>query len=346
MNETPRAGNLAVPRTPTARVALVGLGPIGIEVGRAVQARAGVEILGAADPAPDKAGRRLGEILGGEAPFPVAASARALYDETATRRGKGDVVLLCTGSRLESVAPQIEEAAEAGFHVVSTCEELSFPELHHADLTRRIDEKAKRHGVAVLGTGVNPGLVMDRLALAAASACVRVEKLKVTRVVDAAKRRGPLRAKVGAGLSKEEFEAGVAARKLGHVGLSESAAMIAVGLGFPIDEISETIEPVLASVETDGVAPGRVLGLHQIARVRAAGEVHVELDLTMAVGEKAFDRIEIVGDPPVNLMVEGGFHGDRATVGCVVNAIPFVVQAPAGVQTVVTLPLFGLLPQR
>jgi 4-hydroxy-tetrahydrodipicolinate reductase len=331
----------------TARVALVGLGPIGIEVGRALLGRPGIEILGSADPAPDKAGRPLGEVLGGgDAPFPVAPSARALYIVTGPARGRRDVVLLCTGSRLESVASQIEEAVDAGFHVVSTCEELSFPDLKHAELAARLDSKAKERGVAVLGTGVNPGLVMDRLALSAASACVTVEKLKVTRVVDAAKRRGPLRAKVGAGLSKEEFEAGVAARKLGHVGLSESAAMIAVGLGFPIDEITETIEPVVAAKETDGVAPGRVLGLHQIARVRAAGDTKVELDLTMAVGESAFDRIEIQGDPPVNLVVEGGFHGDRATVGCVVNAIPFIVQAPAGVQTVVTLPLFGLFPQQ
>jgi 4-hydroxy-tetrahydrodipicolinate reductase len=330
-----------------ARVALVGLGPIGVEVTRAVLGRPGIEILGAADPAPDKAGRPLGELIGADAPFSIAATASALYSESRGRRGQQDVVLLCTGSRLESVAPQIEEAVEAGFHVVSTCEELSFPGLRHADLTRRIDEKAKERGVAVLGTGVNPGLVMDRLALAAASACVNVEKLKVTRVVDAAKRRGPLRAKVGAGLSRDDFEAGVAARKLGHVGLSESAAMIAVGLGLPIDEISETIEPVLAATETDGVGAGRVLGLHQIARVRAAGEIQVELDLTMAVGVgRAFDRIEIQGDPPVNLTVEGGFHGDRATVGCVVNAIPFVIAAPPGVQTVVTLPLFGLLPQR
>jgi 2,4-diaminopentanoate dehydrogenase len=329
-----------------ARVALVGLGPIGVEVARAVLGRPGVEILGAADPAPDKAGRPLGELVPGASPTPVAPSARALYSLSAPGRTRRDVVLLCTGSRLESVAPQIEEAVEAGFHVVSTCEELSYPGLHHADLARRIGEKAKLHGVAVLGTGVNPGLVMDRLALSAASACVTVEKVKVTRVVDAAKRRGPLRAKVGAGLSKEEFESGVASRKLGHVGLTESAAMIAAGLGFPIDEISETIEPVLADRETEGVAAGRVRGLHQIARVRAMGEIKVELDLTMAVGEKGFDRIEIQGDPPVHLTVEGGFHGDRATVGCVVNAVPFVVQAPVGVHTVVTLPLFGLLPQQ
>jgi hypothetical protein len=333
-----------------ARVALVGLGPIGVEVARAVLGRPGIEVLGAADPAADKAGKDLRALLkmeGGDAPFPIAASARELYAKSAATRGKRDVVLLCTGSRLESVAPQIEEAVEAGLHVVSTCEELSFPDLRHAGLARSLDAKAKDHGVAVLGTGVNPGLVMDRLALTTASACVTVEKLKVTRVVDAAKRRGPLRAKVGAGLSREEFERGVAERKLGHVGLSESAAMIAVGLGIPIEEIFETIEPVLALSETDGVAEGRVLGLHQIARVRAAEEVKVELDLTMAVGvAEAFDRIEIQGDPPVNLTVTGGFHGDRATVGCVVNAIPFIVASPPGVQTVVSIPLFGLLPQK
>jgi len=333
-----------------ARVALVGLGPIGVEVARAVIGRPGIEVLGAADPAPEKAGQDLRSLLqtgGGDVAYPIAPSARELYARSAATRSPRDVVLLCTGSRLESVAPQIEEAIDAGMHVVSTCEELSFPELRHAAIARALDDRAKAHGVAVLGTGVNPGLVMDRLALAAAGACVTVEKIKVTRVVDAAKRRGPLRAKVGAGLSRDEFERGVADRKLGHVGLSESAAMIAVGLGLPIEEISETIEPVLAIRETGGVPEGRVLGLHQIARVRAAEEVKVELDLTMAVGvPEAFDRIEIQGDPPVNLTVTGGFHGDRATVGCVVNAIPFVVASPPGVQTVVTIPLFGLLPQK
>jgi len=47
-----------------ARVALVGLGPIGIEVGKALVDRAGTEILGAVDPAPDKAGRHLSDLIG------------------------------------------------------------------------------------------------------------------------------------------------------------------------------------------------------------------------------------------------------------------------------------------
>jgi 4-hydroxy-tetrahydrodipicolinate reductase len=156
-----------------ARVALVGLGPIGIEVARAVLERPGIEVLGAADPAPDKAGKDLRELVqseGRDGPFPIAPSARELFDRSASMRGKRDVVLLCTGSRLESVAPQIEEAVAAGFHVVSTCEELSFPDLHHPALARSLDAKARERGVAVLGTGVNPGLVMDRLALTVAGA--------------------------------------------------------------------------------------------------------------------------------------------------------------------------------
>jgi 4-hydroxy-tetrahydrodipicolinate reductase len=326
----------------------VGLGPIGIEVGKALAGRDGIEFLGAADPAPEIAGRGLRELLqtSSVADVPVDAAARELYGRSAGARQKRDVVVLCTGSRLEQVVSQIEEALEAGFHVVSTCEELAYPELKHVALGRRIDQKASAHGVSALGTGVNPGLVMDRLALAAAAACVRVDKVKVTRVVDAARRRGPIRAKVGAGLSREEFAAGVASRRLGHVGLSESAALIAMGLGLPIHEITETIEPVLAAVETDGIAPGRVLGLHQIALVQAGDEVKVVLDLTMAVGiDDPSDTIEIAGDPPVNLRASGGFHGDRATVGCVVNAIPFLVQAPPGLHTVVSLPLFGLFPE-
>ena len=255
--------------------------------------------------------------------------------------------MLCTGSRLENVVAQIEEALEAGFHVVSTCEELSFPELKHAALGRRIHQKATAQGVGALGTGVNPGLVMDRLALAAAAACVRVDKVKVTRVVDAAKRRGPLRAKVGAGLSREEFAAGVASRKLGHVGLCASRPRSSRSAWDSRSTRSpKRSSPSWPTKETDGVAPGRVLGLHQIALVQAGDEIKVALDLTMAVGvDDPSDTIEITGDPPVNLRVSGGFHGDRATVGCVVNAIPFIVGASPGLHTVVTLPLFGLFPE-
>jgi len=323
------------------RVALVGLGPIGLEVGKALAARPGVSILGVADPQPSLQGRDVGELLrGGKSGHPLVASAAELYAASQGSRRKGDLAILCTGSRLDRVADQIEEAVDAGLHVLSTCEELAFPYLRHSRLTQRLDARARDKGVVILGTGVNPGLVMDRLVLAAASACVRIDAVRVTRVVDAARRRGSLRAKVGAGMTVDEFQAGVAARQLGHVGLGESAAMVARGLRLPIDEVPETIEPVLA-------ADGRVLGLHQTARVVSAGRQVDELDLTMAVDAPGpHDRIVIEGDPPIDLRVEGGFQGDRATVGTVVNAVPYVVSAQPGLKTVIQLPLFGIFPIR
>src|SRR5215510_4013655 len=152
-------------KTSRARVALVGLGPIGIEVGKALLDRPYLELLGAADPATQIAGKPLSQILGTGPSTAVDASAKGLYSRSKAGRHKQDVAVLCTGSRLESVMPQIQEAVEAGLHVVSTCEELAYPQLKHAVLGHRIDELAKKHGVGVLGTGVNPGLVMDRLAL-------------------------------------------------------------------------------------------------------------------------------------------------------------------------------------
>ena len=332
--------------SPRARVSLIGLGPIGIEVGKALSGREGIELAGAADPAPDKAGRPLASMLDGAFPgVMVTPSAAALYGATSGSRSRSDVAVLCTGSRLHSMLPQIEEAIAAGLHIVSTCEELAYPELRHAPMARQIDRMAKEKGVAVLGTGVNPGLVMDRLVLAIAAACVRVDSVRVMRVVDAAKRRGPLRAKVGAGLTREEFAAGVSAKKLGHVGLSESAAIIALGLGLPIDEITETIKPVIAQKDLDGIPAGGVLGLHQVALVQAGDEAKVVLDLKMAVGAPdPADRIDIEGDPPLHIVAAGGFHGDRSTIGTVVNAIPFIVSAAPGLHNVVTLPLFGLRP--
>jgi 2,4-diaminopentanoate dehydrogenase len=319
-----------------------------VEVGRALAIRPGVAILGGADPAPALAGRDLGEPRrSSPSGQSIDASAAALYARSQENRHRADVAILCTGSRLDKIAPQIEEAIDAGLHVISTCEELSFPYLRHARLAQKLDVRAREHNVVVLGTGVNPGLVMDRLALAVASACLQVDHIRVERVVDAAKRRGPLRAKVGAGLSVEEWRAGVDAGRLGHVGLGESAALIARGLRAPLDDVAETIDPVVAEAETAGVPAGRVLGVSQTAVARSAGREVARLELRMFVGAPdPHDRIVVAGDPPLDVTVAGGFQGDRATVGTVVNAVPFVVSAKPGVKTVISLPLFGIFPIR
>jgi 2,4-diaminopentanoate dehydrogenase len=157
-------------------------------------------------------------------------------------------------------------------------------------------------------------------------------------VVDAAKRRAPLRAKVGAGMTVAEFQAGVAAKQLGHRGLAESCALVGRGLGFSFDEIRSTIDPVTDA--RPGIEAGRVAGLRQSAVGLAGGRELVRLDLEMSVdAPEPHDRIVIEGDPPLDLLIRGGTHGDRATVGTVLNAIPAVIAAAPGLATVLDLTL-------
>ena len=316
----------------TVRVAIIGLGAIGREVLKAVRGRPGLELVAAADPA--FVGRDAGEVA--ELP-PCGVTVRATAAEAFTGT-RVDVALVLTGSSVSDVAPVVDAAAAAGVDVISTCEDLAHAELGSPELARQIDARARAGGITVVGTGVNPGFVMDRLPLTLAAACVRVDGVQVFRVVDAAKRRGPLRAKVGAGLTVEEFRAGVTARRLGHRGLTESCALVGLGLGWAFEEIRSTIEPVVA--ERPGIAPGRVAGLRQSAVGVRGGREVVRLDLEMSVGAPdPHDRIVIDADPPLDVLVRGGTHGDRGTVGTVLSAVGPVIASTPGLKTVLDLAL-------
>ena len=176
------------------------------------------------------------------------------------------------------------------------------------------------------------------LLLTLAAACVRVDHVHVTRIVDAAKRRGPLRAKVGAGLTVEEFRAGVAAGRLGHRGFAESCALVGLGLGLVLDDIRTTIDPVVA--DRPGIPAGRVAGLRQSAIGLRAGREIVRLDLEMSIAAPdPRDVVVIDGDPPLDVLIRGGTHGDRGTVGTVLSAIPAVIAAGPGLKTILDLAL-------
>jgi 2,4-diaminopentanoate dehydrogenase len=319
-------------RGPMVRVAIVGLGAIGREVCKAVCARPGLLLTGVADPA--FAGRDAGEVAEvGRLGVVVAATASEALPGA-------DVVLVLTGSGVADVLPVVEAAAAQGVDVISTCEDLAYADLATPDLARRLDATARAAGISVLGTGVNPGFVMDRLPLTLAAACVRVDRVRVSRVVDAAKRRVPLRAKVGAGMTVDEFRAGVAAGRLGHRGLRESCALIGLGLGWVFEEIRSTLDPVVD--ERPGIPSGRVAGLRQLAAGLRGGEEIVRLDLEMSVGAPdPHDRVVIEGDPPLDVLVRGGTHGDRGTVGAVLSAIPAIIAAPPGLKTILDLTLAG-----
>jgi 4-hydroxy-tetrahydrodipicolinate reductase len=305
------------------RVAVVGLGPIGVEVAKAVLARPELKLVAAVDVAETLSGRRVAELVdGAPASLKIAGDLSKLL-----KKGGVDAVALTTSSRFETIADDLATCAKAGVHVASTCEELSAPG-GNPSLWKRLDARARKGKVTLLGTGVNPGFVMDRLVLQLAGACVSVSRVAVERVVDAAKRRGPLRKKVGEGITVEEFRAGVKARRLGHVGLRESATLIAQGFGWKLQSYQETIDPATGP-------DGRVTGVMQRGRGLVGGEEKISLTLHMYVGAPdPHDRIQIYGDPPLDVTITGGTQGDRGTVGTVVNALARLPKAPRGLVTV------------
>lgn len=333
------------------RVVQFGLGPIGLGSADLLldKERSGqVQLVGAVDIDPRKAGRPLGELLGRACALPVSPDAERTLRETGP-----DVVVHATGSFLADVEEQLLLCAAAGAHVVSSSEELCYPYERNADSSRRLDAAARAGGVAILGTGVNPGYAMDTLALAATGVCTRVRSLRVRRVVDAGLRREPLQRKVGAGLTAEQFEERQRAGGFGHIGLRESLLVVAAGLNWQLDEVEEKLGPVFAErpVTTPylHVEAGRVAGIAQSVVGRIAAETVLSLELKMFVGATCpTDSIQVVGDPPIDLEVRGGIFGDTATVGALVNAIPLVMRGAPGLRTVKDLPVpraFASRPQ-
>lgn len=327
------------------RTVQYGLGPIGQATARTVldkQTQGHMELVGAIDVDPDKVGREVGDLVGAEEAatnVEVSDDAKQVLDTA-----EPDIVLHTTTSFLDDVEDQLRCCIETGAHIVSSTEELSFPYERHPDRAEALDQAAREAGVVVVGTGVNPGYAMDTLPLTATGVCTEVDAVRVERVVDAAERRGPLQEKVGAGISTDAFAEKKAAGGFGHIGLVESLFMVADGLGWTIDEMEETLQPVTANEAIDTghrtVAPGEVAGIHHTASGRVDGTEVLTLDLKMYVGaDDPRDTVAVEGDPPIDLNIDGGIFGDTATVAMLVNVAARASEASPGLQTMMDLPI-------
>jgi hypothetical protein len=320
------------------RVIQYGLGPIGSAIARHVVERQGLELVCGVDVAPDKVGKDVGEIIGLGRPLGFDVVERLAHTKVTA-----DVVLHTTSSYFDLFKNQVIEILQAGLDVVSTAEELSFPWLAHPDDAAEVDAAAKKAGKTVLGTGVNPGFIMDSLPLTLTAICQQVDHIEVTRVIDASTRRGPFQAKIGSGMTVADFEARMAAGRMGHVGLPESVGMVFHTLGKTLVRYESSVEPVVADgpVKTDHfeVEPGRVKGLKQVARAFTDEGEFVTLTFIAALeaGEDG-DTIKVTGRPNLEVKLQGT-NGDVATVAIAVNAIRRVREAAPGLVTMRDLPI-------
>lgn len=172
----------------------VGLGPIGIGIAKMVLAKEGLKVVGACDPAAEKANKDLGDVLGlGKKLKIKVAGDPVKFIKTI----KADVAVVSTTSSAKVVKATIEALINRGINVVTTCEEFAYPVPENTKVFRDLDVIARKKKVSVLGTGVNPGFAMDALALTMTAPCESVSRVSVTRIVDAGTRRLPLQRKIG-----------------------------------------------------------------------------------------------------------------------------------------------------
>jgi 2,4-diaminopentanoate dehydrogenase len=318
---------------------MMGQGLLGYILDRPNQ----IDLVGVIDRHPEKHGRTVGETIGCDCDIPVTA------DHASVLAKKPEVVCILTASNLHEIADQAEHAVEAGANVIGIAETLAYPQASDPEWTAEFDALAKQHGVSILGTGINPGFVLDALPIAMSSICLKIDKIEATRVNDLAPFGPTVMESQGVGTTVEQFEAGVADGSIvGHIGFHESIGLIASALGWEIDEIVETRAPIVTGVERQTasahVMPGDVCGCRHTANGYSKGELKIELIHPQQIrpeleGVETGDYINIIGDPNVSLANKPEIPGGKGTYASVGNYIPLIGAAKPGIVTVADLPL-------
>jgi 2,4-diaminopentanoate dehydrogenase len=326
------------------KVANFGVGVIGSAVVRTIIEKKSdwIEIVAAIDSDPNKNGKDLGDVAGLGRSYGVKVSDQV---ESTLSSTNPDIVIHTTSSYLAHVYSQLKAIAEQGVDVISSCEELSYPQIVDQNIAKDLDNIARQNDVTILGTGINPGFVMDVLPIVLTSPCVEVEHIRVSRQMNAANRRIPFQKKIGSGMKVEEFKQAIKNGQIsGHVGLSQSMSMLADAIGWKLDRIEIlSPEPVTLDHAVTGwmeIKPGIVAGTEQKA-VGMIGQTRaIEYEFRAYIGAKEeYDAVEIDGTPVVSFRSSPCINGDSGTIAMLINMIPQVLKSKAGLITMSDLPL-------
>lgn len=321
------------------RLLHVGLGPLGRMLLSDFFARRQGELVAVVDSNPELAGREVSQLVAG-----APADLRVLASIDDVRGYDGvDSATVTTSSDLDACMDTFRVLLKQRLNVVSSCEELLYPWLRHPIHTAELHERAVRGRSRLIGTGVNPGFLMDTLPLALTAVCNGVNSVEAWRIQDATTRRVPFQRKIGAGLHAAEFAAAASAGTLRHVGLGESLHFLAHYLGFELERWEEELEPVLAECDLEcGLGPipaGHATGVRQVATGWNADVPVVRLTFQAAIGQDdPHDRVRVEGNPPLDVQLRGGVHGDVATTAMLLNVLDVLESTEPGLHTMATIP--------
>ncbi|MCL2564358.1 MAG: 2,4-diaminopentanoate dehydrogenase [Defluviitaleaceae bacterium] len=264
-------------------------------------------------------------------------------------KGQVDIVILSTVSFTKASFPQIKLLLENGINVISTAEEMAYPFAGEPELAKEIDELAKKNGVSVLGTGINPGMVLDLLILTLTGACESVDSIKALRVNDLSPFGTSVMEGQGVGLREEDFIEGVkSGTVVGHVGFDESINLVAKGLGWSAPKIEQTREPIISNVYRETkyakVPAGYVAGCRHCGCGYIEGEAKISMEHPQQIlphmeNVDTGDYIHIKGIPNIDMAIKPEIPGGIGTIAMCVNMIPHVINARPGLKTLLDLPI-------
>lgn len=335
----------------TIRVGVWGFGAMGQGMVRMLLKKQGVTLTSVLSRQPDKIGKSLFSV------FPELETYRSgrpdvFFEpepEKAFPKGSVDIVLLATDSHVKSAFQKIAFLLANGINVISTAEEMAFPKAQEPELSRELDKLAKENGVTVLGTGINPGFVLDLLILTLTGACESVDSINARRVNDLSPFGPMVMKEQGVGVTREAFETGVKEGTItGHVGFPESIAMVAKGLGWNLQNVEQTREPIMTAVDRStphaSVKTGDVAGCRQCGYGYVDGKVKIEMEHPQQIlpelgGVGTGDYIDITGTPNIHMSINPEIPGGTGTIAMCVNMIPHVINAKPGLKTMLDLPV-------
>ncbi|MGM0396367.1 MAG: 2,4-diaminopentanoate dehydrogenase [Bacillota bacterium] len=333
-------------RKENVKVIIWGLGAMGSGMADMLLKKEGVEIVGAVGRG-NKLGKSMYDFITterGDRPDVVIGTPEEVITE-----GCADVVLTATDSFTKIAFDRLKFVLEKKINVVSSAEEMAYPLAQSPEEAKKLDEIAKANGVSIIGTGINPGLIMDLLVVLMTGCCETVDHITARRVNSLSPFGPAVMEEQGIGITKEEFEEGVKTGKLsGHVGFHESIYMIADAIGWNVEKIEQSMEPIMTDVDRrspHGFAKaGNVAGCAMKGFGYVDGEVKIEMDHPQQiepeqVGVDTGDYVIIKGNPNINLVNSPEVPGGIGTIAMCVNMIPHIINARPGLKTMIDLPV-------
>jgi 4-hydroxy-tetrahydrodipicolinate reductase len=327
------------------RVLVLGTGQMGSGIGRLVLEKPGLELAGAYAHRAEREGLDVGRAIGLNRDLGIAVGTDL---DAMIERSRPRVAIQATCSTLEDAFPEIATLLHYGVHVISIAEEMAYPRYLSPALAEEIDRLALSKGAAVVGVGINPGFVLDRLVITLTGVCADIGSITAKRVNDLSPYGPTVLASQGVGLSPDAFREGLETGSVvGHLGFPESIHLIADAVGWELERIEQRREPIVARVRRETplvtVEPGQAAGCLHTAVAYRAGEpvitlIHPQQVLPALEGVETGDTIEILGTPNVRLAGSPEIPGGIGTIALAVNMIPTVLSAAPGLRTPADLP--------